>query len=104
MNAPVQDKKVLLEQLAAHEHSIREFGVNQLGLFGSFATNNSVNSQSDVDFLVKFNKDKKTFDNFMELSFFLENLLGRRVELVTTEALSKYIGPLILKQVEYVIL
>jgi len=40
----------------------------------------------------------------MELSFFLEELLGRRVELVTTEALSPFIGPHILREAEDVLL
>lgn len=43
-----------------------------------------------------------TFDNFMEVSFLLEDLLGRKVELVTPESLSPYIGPHILREVESV--
>jgi predicted nucleotidyltransferase len=38
----------------------------------------------------------------MEVSFFLEDLLGRKVELVTSEALSPHIGPYILREVEHV--
>lgn len=40
----------------------------------------------------------------MELAFYLQNLLGRKVEIVTPQSLSKYIGPYILKEVEYVTL
>jgi predicted nucleotidyltransferase len=54
---------------------------------------------SDVDLLVEFIPEKKSFDNFMELSFFLEGLLGRKVELVTPQSLSKHIGPHILNEV-----
>jgi predicted nucleotidyltransferase len=36
----------------------------------------------------------------MDLSFFLEDLLGRKVELVTPQSLSKFIGPYILKEVQ----
>ncbi len=57
---------------------------------------------SDVDIYVEFAPDAHTFDNFMEPSFFLEELLGRRVELVTPESLSPHIGPHILKEVERV--
>ena len=57
---------------------------------------------SDVDILVSFTPEKKTFDNFMHLGFFLEDLLGRTVDLVTTESLSPHIGPHILSEVEYV--
>ena len=45
--------------------------------------------------------NKKNFDNFMHLAGLLEDLLQRRVEIITTEALSPYIGPHILSEVEY---
>ena len=38
----------------------------------------------------------------MDLSFFLEDILGRKVEIVTPESLSKFIGPHILKEVQHV--
>jgi len=44
----------------------------------------------------------KTFDNFMNTSFLLEDLMGRRVDLVTQEGLSPYIGPHIMKELESV--
>ena len=77
---------------------IKSFGVNSLGIFGSFSKD-TVNETSDVDLLVEFIPEKKSFDNFMELSFFLEALLGRKVELVTPQSLSKHIGPHILNEV-----
>jgi len=51
---------------------------------------------------VEFESGCKTFDNFMRVALFLEELFARRVELVTPEALSPYIGPHILREVEYV--
>lgn len=101
MQAPVQNKTLLLSALAVNRDKIKSFGVLKLGVFGSFITNN-VKSNSDVDLLVEFDPAKKNYDNFIELSFYLEELLGRKVELVTPQALSKYIGPHILKQAEYV--
>ena len=80
---------------------LRAVGVKRLGLFGSFVRSEQ-KVDSDVDMLVEFEPEQKTFDHFMELSFLLEDLLGRRVELVTPEALSPHIGPYILKEVEYV--
>ncbi|WP_211321579.1 nucleotidyltransferase family protein [Pedobacter cryoconitis] len=59
-------------------------------------------SDSDVDLLFEFAPEQKTYDNFMNLSFFLEDLLGRKVEVVTPQSLSKYIAPHILNQTEYV--
>ena len=99
----VQDKKSLLHLLHQHRNEIRAYGVRQLGIFGSFAKGSPITQDSDVDFLVEFEKEKKTFDNFMDLSFYLESLTGRKVELVTAESLSPYLGPSILKGVENVI-
>jgi predicted nucleotidyltransferase len=60
------------------------------------------NANSDIDILVEFEPDHKTFDSISKLAFFLEELFERRVELVTLESLSPYIGPRILREVEYV--
>ncbi|WP_443946720.1 nucleotidyltransferase family protein [Pedobacter sp. AW1-32] len=70
-------------------------------MFGSFMTDKLL-ADSDVDLLVEFAPQQKSYDNFMELSLFLEDLLGRRVEVVTPESLSKYLSPHILKQAENV--
>jgi len=104
MQIPVVNKTSLMQQLAMHQNEIKSFGVKELGLFGSFAKDTAIHPKSDIDFLVEFEQGKKTYDNFMELSFYLEELLGRKVELVTAQSLSKYIGPHILKQVQNVAL
>lgn len=102
MGTAIQSKESLLHRLQMHQENIRSFGVSRLGIFGSFARNTSIHPDSDVDFFVEFEAGKKTFDNFIELSFYLESLLGRRVELVTPQSLNKHIGPAILNQVENV--
>lgn len=75
-------------------------GVKKIGLFGSYARGEQ-RPGSDIDLLVEFESGRKSFDSFMELSFWLESVLRQRVELVTTESLSPHIGPYILKEVEY---
>ena len=100
---PVNTKAELIEKIQSHQEQIRCYGVKQLGVFGSFVRDEAVES-SDIDFLIEFHPEQKNFDNFMELAFFLQNLLGRKVEMVTPQSLSKYIGPYILKEVEYVTL
>jgi len=75
--------------------------VKSIGLFGSFLRDEA-QKDSDVDLLVDFHSGKKSFDNFMELSFYLEDLFGRRVEIITPQSLSKHIGPHILKEIEIV--
>ncbi|RVU24149.1 nucleotidyltransferase [Sandaracinomonas limnophila] len=95
----IHTKQDLLEVLFQHSAAIKSYGVRSLGLFGSFIKETNT-EQSDVDFLVDFEPSKKSFDNFMDLSFFLEDLLGRKVELVTPQSLSKFIGPHILREVQ----
>jgi uncharacterized protein len=101
MMNPVQTKEELENRLHTHREAIRHFGVKRLGLFGSFRRN-AQSEQSDVDFLVEFLPGKKTFRNFMGLAFFLEDLLQRRVELVTPESLGPYMKAAILSEVESV--
>jgi len=100
MKTAVQTKHDVLNLLFQNRARIRALGVRRLGLFGSFARGGQA-IQSDVDLLVEFEEGQKTFDNFMHLSFLLEEVLQRRAELVTLEALSPHIGPYVLKEVEY---
>jgi uncharacterized protein len=90
------------ERLVAAEVDIRAFGVRRLALFGS-VLRGEARPNSDVDVLVEFSPDLKTFDHFMGLALYLEQLLGRRVELVTPEYLSPYLGPHILREAEDVL-
>lgn len=99
--AAVQAKEHILALLREHQARIRAFGVKRLGLFGSFVRRQQ-GVESDVDVLVEFTPGVKTFDNFSQLASFLEGLFGRRVELITPESLSPYLGPHILSEIEYV--
>ena len=94
-------KQDLMVALSENREAIKSYGVNSLGIFGSFLKGTFTDA-SDVDLLVDFAPEKKSFDNFMDLSFFLEELFGRKVEIVTPQSLSKFIGPHILKEVQHV--
>ena len=67
-------------------------GVAKIGIFGSTARGDD-RPESDVDVLVEFAPGQTTFRNFMELAFYLEDLFGRRVDLVTDQGLSRYLRP-----------
>ena len=97
----VRSKNDITSIILENKVQIQEFGAKSIGLFGSFASDNQ-NDKSDIDLIVEFEKDKKTFNNFINLTFFLEDLFKRKVELVTPESISKYIKPHILKTTEYV--
>ncbi len=101
MSNGIETKENVLERILTYQDKIKKYGVRKLGMFGSFVRSEQ-DAESDMDLLVEFDQDKKTFDNFIQLNFFLEEVLSRRVELITTDSLSPYIGPHILKEVEYV--
>jgi uncharacterized protein len=100
MQTEIMTKRDILDALHQNRSRLRALGVRNMGLFGSFVRGEQ-RPDSDIDLLVEFERDKKTFDVFMELSFFLEDLLRHRIELVTRESLSPYLGPHILQEVEY---
>ena len=96
------ERQTIVSTLIQNQAQLLRFGVKKLGLFGSFVRNEQ-RTDSDIDLLVEFVPGQKNFDNFMQLSFFLEDLFNRQVELVTPESLSPYIGPNIMNTVEYVV-
>ena len=75
----------VLECLRVHRDRLAEWGVLSLSVFGSVARGES-RPDSDVDFLVEFD-GPATFDRYMQLKFFLEDVLNRRVDLLTRQAI-----------------
>lgn len=78
----------------------QKFGVKRIGIFGSFARGEE-KEDSDLDVLVVFEEGQKTFDNYMDLKFYLEDLFGREVDLVTEKALRPQLEDIIMKEVVY---
>lgn len=101
MNNGIQNKERLIKLIISNKEKISEFGTERLGLFGSFVRNEQ-NDKSDIDIVVEFLPGRKSYDNFINLVFFLENLFGRKVELLTPESISPYIKPYIDREIEYV--
>jgi len=97
MQTPVRDRAQAIERLDGLQAQIRALGVIRLALFGSVSANR-VTASSDVGLIVQFAAGAKSYDRFLALSELLEEHLGRRVELVTTEALSPFLGPRILAE------
>ena len=87
----------IIDLIRSHANDIKIlFCVRRIGIFGSFARGEQKGS-SDVDILVEF--EKPTFKNFMNLSFYFEDLLGREVDLVTVKGLHPRILPYVEKDV-----
>ena len=77
-----------------HKATLAErFGVTDLALFGSMARNEA-SEDSDIDILVHFNKPT-TSKNFFGTQFYLEDLLGRPIDLVTDKALRVELRPFV---------
>jgi uncharacterized protein len=102
MPSPVLSRVDAVQRLSTFEDEIRALGVIRLALFGS-VLRGQTHADSDVDVLVQFAAGAKTYARFFALSELIERCLGRRVELVTTEALSPFIGPRIMAEAEDVL-
>jgi uncharacterized protein len=76
-----------------------KFKVSQIGYFGSFAEGNQ-NEESDLDILVEFSTVPGW--EFFALEEYLENVIDRKVDLVTERALKKQLRTQILNQVKYI--
>ncbi len=77
---------------------IKEFAVKEIGLFGSFS-DESYTSDSDIDLLVEL--EKPIGWKFFSLEIYLEKKFGRKIDLVTKNALKEQIKEEILKDVNY---
>lgn len=77
----------------------REYSVKEIGLFGSFS-DDSYTEESDIDILVEL--DKPIGWKFLTLEIYLEKTFGRKIDLITKNALKKQIKERILNQVNYI--
>jgi uncharacterized protein len=102
MRKTVENRQEIARQIYGLAPQLRRHGVRRLALFGSFIRG-AQHSESDVDLLVDFMPGQKTYDNLFATGELLEGALGRRVELLTRESLSPYIGPRILQEAEDVV-
>jgi predicted nucleotidyltransferase len=86
----------VLHILREHQKELDGFGIKTLALFGSLARDEAAAS-SDADILVEFREPVGLFE-FVRLQMYLENLLGRRVDLVTPDALRQSMREQILRE------
>jgi predicted nucleotidyltransferase len=90
--------KEIFEILNKNHILLEKYTVRKIGLFGSFVRNEA-NEKSDIDLLVDFKE--KTFNNFIELTFELEKIFNRKVDLLTEKGISPYILPYIRAEVKW---
>ena len=77
-----------------------QYNVKSLGVFGSYVRGEQ-KGRSDVDILVEF-EEPVTFLEFMALERWLNDLIGKKVDLVMKTALKPKIGERILEEVVYI--
>ncbi|GAB4446166.1 MAG: hypothetical protein Fur0044_42400 [Anaerolineae bacterium] len=92
-------EKEILKTLAIRSQELRKMGVRKLGLFGSYL-HGTAKAGSDMDFLVAL--ARPSFDDYMDVKFFLEDLFQCQVDLVIEENLKVGLRPYILSEVKYV--
>ena len=89
-----------LQKLAAHRDELTRIDVKTLAVFGSVARDEA-RQDSDVDIMVEF-QGPATFNGYMDLKFFLEDLLGNSVDLVTRKSIRPKLKTQIEKEALYV--
>lgn len=96
-------KEDILNYLKSHQkYYLSKFGVQFVGLFGSFAKD-EVNKESDIDILYKIEKDKTlSLFKYLELQEHLEGFFQKKVDLVREEALKPRVKNSIQKNLHYV--
>ncbi|MFI5363104.1 MAG: nucleotidyltransferase family protein [Elusimicrobiota bacterium] len=88
----------VLAELHAHRDGLRRYGVRRLGLFGS-AARGRARPDSDLDFVVDL--ERETFDDYMGLKFYLEDLFHKDVDLVIIDSIKPALRAGILSEVRY---
>ncbi len=96
------NKKNIKQLIRKNGVKIKGLGVTKIGLFGSYVRGEQKKA-SDIDILIDFRPEEENFDNLMRMYDLLESIFREnRIDVVTVNGLSPYIGPKILNEVEYV--
>lgn len=95
-------KEYILTTIRENKKELLRYGILKVGLFGSYVRGDE-SEKSDIDLLIDFDPAHENFDNYMAVCNILEQLFSNeKLEIVTKNGLSPYIGPKILKEVQYV--
>lgn len=87
-------REEVLRRLHPHRRTLHErFGVERLALFGSVARDEA-HAESDIDLLVRF-RTAPGYDGYFALKCFLEEVLGKPVDLVMEGALRPWARPIV---------
>jgi len=90
----------ILRIIEDNYREIERYGVTKIGVFGSYARGDQ-EADSDIDILVEFAPGAKSFDNYMDLKFLLEDLSGKKIDLVIAENIKPALKETVLEEVKY---
>ncbi len=95
-------KEFILTTIRNNKPELSKLGIRDVGLFGSYLRGDQ-SDKSDIDILIDFDPAKENYDNYMAVYDIFERLFkNEKIEIVTKNGLSPYIGPKILNEVLYV--
>jgi predicted nucleotidyltransferase len=95
-------KEYIISTIKTNRQTLNRLGIRNVGLFGSYSRDEQ-SDKSDIDILIDFKPEMENFDNFMAVCDIFEQLFkNEKVEIVTINGLSPYIGPKVLNEVVYV--
>jgi len=90
--------KDIMSILRAHRDTLsEEYGVTEIAVFGSYVRND-YKGKSDIDVFVELKPKFKTFDNFMDLKFYLQKITSKKIDLVIKNSIRKELKPIIFKE------
>ncbi|MBN2534432.1 MAG: nucleotidyltransferase family protein [Spirochaetales bacterium] len=96
------NKNEVVDLIRKNIDTIKRYGIKKIGLFGSIVRSDN-SPESDIDILISFVPGKKTFDNYMDLKFFLEDILKcTKIDLVIEENIKERLKSYIYRDIEYV--
>jgi len=106
MKSKTMNDETIIKILEQNNNILKKYKVKRIGLFGSYARGQQ-KKNSDIDLLVEFDlnmfgKDYQgLYDTFSELSHYLENLFGKKVDLIPDDSLSPYIKAYVNKDIKW---
>ncbi|MXY99365.1 nucleotidyltransferase family protein [Candidatus Poribacteria bacterium] len=89
-------KSAIKQTLLSHQNTLRKYGVKRFGFFGSYVKD-TAHSESDIDLLVEL--EEVSFDRYMDLRIFLEDLFQKKIDLVISDSLKPRLRPRIEKEI-----
>jgi predicted nucleotidyltransferase len=96
------NKECILATIRNHKPVLAKLGITGIGLFGSYVRSEQ-SANSNIDILIVCDSNIENYDNYMAVyDFFQQLFINEKVEIITKNGLSPYVGPRILEEVLYV--